>query len=79
MNRQQYFVDQVGRSKVDCMIENLRRINPDVKVEGHQVKLTGENIPKIFSEAQVIAECFDKADAKADDCRDGAWQNEKVL
>ena len=46
------------------MIENLRRINPDVKVEGHQVKLTGDNIPKIFSEAQVIAECFDKADAK---------------
>lgn len=64
LNRQQYFVDQIGRAKVDCMIENLRRINPDVKVEGHQVKLTGENIPKIFSKAQVIAECFDKADAK---------------
>jgi sulfur carrier protein ThiS adenylyltransferase len=64
LNRQQYFVDQIGRSKVECMIENLRRINPDVKVEGHRVKLTGENIPEIFSEAQVIAECFDKADAK---------------
>jgi sulfur carrier protein ThiS adenylyltransferase len=64
LNRQQYFVDQIGRSKVECMIDNLRRINPDVKVEGHQVKLTGDNIPEIFSEAQVIAECFDKADAK---------------
>jgi len=64
LNRQQYFVDQIGKSKVECMIENLRRINPDVKVEGHQVKLAGENIPEIFSEAQVIAECFDKADAK---------------
>ncbi len=64
LNRQQYFVDQIGRAKVDCMIENLRRVNPDVKVEGHQVKLTGENIPEIFSGAQVIAECFDKTDAK---------------
>jgi sulfur carrier protein ThiS adenylyltransferase len=64
LNRQQYFVDQLGRSKVECMIENLRRINPDVKVEGHQVMLTSDNIPKVFSEAQVIAECFDKADAK---------------
>jgi sulfur carrier protein ThiS adenylyltransferase len=64
LNRQQYFVDQIGRSKVDCLIENLRRINPDVKVEGYQVKLTNGNIPEIFSGAQVIAECFDKADAK---------------
>jgi sulfur carrier protein ThiS adenylyltransferase len=64
LNRQQYFVDQLGRSKVECMIENLRRINPDVKVDGHQVMLTSDNIPKVFSEAQVIAECFDKADAK---------------
>jgi sulfur carrier protein ThiS adenylyltransferase len=64
LNRQQYFIDQIGRGKVDCIIENLRRINPDVKVEGHRVKLTCENIPKIFFGAQVIAECFDKADAK---------------
>ncbi len=64
LNRQQYFVDQVGKSKVECLIENLRRINPDVKVDGHQVKLTSDNIPKIFGEARVIAECFDKADAK---------------
>jgi len=64
LNRQQYFMDQIGKPKVDCMIENLRRINPDVKVEGLQVKLTSDNIPEIFSEANVIAECFDKADAK---------------
>ena len=64
LNRQQYFVGQIGRAKVDCMIKNLRRINPDVQVEGHQVRLTRENIPEIFAEADVIAECFDKADAK---------------
>ena len=64
LNRQQYFTDQVGRSKVDCMIENLRRINPRVQVEGREVTLTAENIPQVFGNADVIAECFDSAPAK---------------
>jgi sulfur carrier protein ThiS adenylyltransferase len=64
LNRQQYFVDQVGKSKVDCAIENLRRINPQVKVEGHKTILDAENIPRFFSGADCIAECFDSAIAK---------------
>jgi len=64
LNRQQYFIDQVGKSKVDCMIENLWRINPRVQVEGHEVTLTAENIPQFFGRADVIAECFDGASAK---------------
>ncbi len=64
LNRQQYFFDQIGKAKVDCMIENLRRINPDVKVEGHKVRLDAENVPEIFAGADVIAECFDTAEAK---------------
>jgi sulfur carrier protein ThiS adenylyltransferase len=64
LNRQQYFADQVGRSKVECMIENLRRINPRVAVEGHRLPLTTENVPKIFHDADVIAECFDTVAAK---------------
>ncbi len=64
LNRQQYFVDQLGRSKVEAMIENLRRINPKVKVEGHQKKLAADDIVEIFSDVDVIAECFDRAEAK---------------
>lgn len=64
LNRQQFFIDQVGRPKVDCMVENLRRINPRVEVEGHKVTLAADNIPKIFSNADCIAECFDGAQAK---------------
>ena len=30
----------------------------------HPVRLTAENIPQIFAGADVIAECFDKADQK---------------
>ena len=64
LTRQQYFTDQIGKSKVDCTIENLSRINPDVQVKGHQEKLDAENVPRIFADADVIAECFDKAEAK---------------
>ena len=64
LNRQHYFLDQVGKSKVECTIENLKRINPDLEIEAHKEKLTGQNIPVIFSKADIIAECFDKADQK---------------
>jgi len=64
LNRQQYFIDQVGRDKVDCIKENLARINPRVYVEGHRVKLDAENIPQVFAQADVIAECFDSARLK---------------
>ena len=64
LNRQQFFIDQVGRPKVDCMVENLRRINPRVEVEGHKVTLAADNIPEIFGNADCIAECFDGAQVK---------------
>jgi len=64
LSRQQYFIDQVGEIKVDAMAENLMRINPDVKVDTHHIRLTAENIPDIFADADVIAECFDKAEEK---------------
>ena len=64
LSRQHYFTDQIGRAKVDCIIENLQRINPDVKVEGHRQKLSAENIPRFFADTDVIAECFDKAGEK---------------
>ncbi|MGA2094465.1 MAG: sulfur carrier protein ThiS adenylyltransferase ThiF, partial [Sedimentisphaerales bacterium] len=64
LNRQHYFTDQLGRPKVDCMLENLRRINPRVEVVGHKVTLDANNIPQIFADAAVIAECFDAATTK---------------
>jgi len=64
LNRQQYFADQIGKAKVEATTENLRRINPTVKVEGFIERLTPENIPRIFADADVIAECFDKAEEK---------------
>lgn len=64
LNRQNYFLDQVGKHKVDMSLENLRRINPKAELEGHKAHLNPDNIPQIFAGAHVIAECFDRADQK---------------
>lgn len=61
LNRQQYFVDQIGTLKVEAMAENLKRINPYVTVEPHPVMLNPENIPAIFASCTVVVEAFDRA------------------
>lgn len=65
LNRQQYFVDQIGQYKAEATRQNLQRINPYVEVEAHCVKLDESNIPEVFSEASIIVEAFDRADMKA--------------
>ncbi|MHC4060496.1 MAG: sulfur carrier protein ThiS adenylyltransferase ThiF [Planctomycetota bacterium] len=64
LTRQQYFTNQIGKSKVNSTVENLRRINPDVEVTGHPERLDADSVPVIFAEADVIAECFDRAEEK---------------
>src|SRR5512143_3097048 len=66
LNRQQYFVDQIGKPKVEAMEENLRRMNPYVRVVTHKVVLNGQNIPEIFSGVDVLVEAFDTAESKAE-------------
>lgn len=65
LNRQQYFIDQIGHNKVDALVENLQRINPYITVEPHCVLLGPENIPAVFSGCSVVVEAFDRAEMKA--------------
>jgi sulfur carrier protein ThiS adenylyltransferase len=64
LNRQYFFADQVEMAKVNAMKENIRRIDPAVVVEPHEVTLTGDNIPVIYKDCDVIVEAFDKAEMK---------------
>jgi sulfur carrier protein ThiS adenylyltransferase len=64
LNRQQYFVEQIGMPKVQAMRENLSRINPYVRVEGHEVVLDSHNVPIIFASTPIIVEALDKAEMK---------------
>ncbi len=64
LNRQQYFVDQIGLLKTEALVSNLRKINPYVEVEAHAVKLTPDNL-QLFDDVDVMIEAFDRADQKA--------------
>lgn len=65
LNRQQYFVEDIGKRKVDVLEEKLKMINPFVKIEKHYEKLNGINIKIIFKEVHIIVEAFDKVSEKA--------------
>jgi sulfur carrier protein ThiS adenylyltransferase len=64
LNRQQYFVSQIGQPKVRALAENIRRANPFVKVEPHYQRVVAENVESLFGKCRVIIEAFDRADQK---------------
>lgn len=65
LNRQQYFIDQIGMVKVDALRENLSRINPYINVVTHNTLLSAENIGPVFAEVDIVVEAFDRAEMKA--------------
>jgi len=64
LNRQQYFIEQVGRPKVEALHENLKRINPYVEYELHRVRIHADNVASLFSSADVLIEALDEAEMK---------------
>ena len=64
LDRQHYFLDQVGKPKVNALMENIARIDPSIHVESYEVRLDPESIPRIFSSCQVIVEAFDDPSEK---------------
>ena len=65
INRQNYHLDQIGKTKVDATEELLKKINPYVTIEKHCVRLVPSNIPDIFGKCQIICEAFDVPSEKA--------------
>lgn len=65
LNRQQYFVDQIGMFKTDALLETLKRINPYIEYEAINIYIQPDNIKKLFKDVDVIIEAFDKAENKA--------------
>ena len=65
LNRQQYYIDQIGLPKAEALGQNLSKINPYVKLQLHQERLDRNNMERIFGEADVIVEAFDRSEEKA--------------
>lgn len=66
LNRQQFFVDQIGQPKVEALGSTLARINPYVTIVRHRERLTKTLVPGVFAECSVVAECLDHPAAKAE-------------
>lgn len=65
LNRQQYFVKQLGMYKVDAMRDNLKEIAPYTEVVCDCLKVTESNLKDLFQNDTIICEAFDVPEAKA--------------
>jgi sulfur carrier protein ThiS adenylyltransferase len=65
LNRQQYFTHQIGMPKVEALRDNLAGVNPCVSIRTHHEKVDPGNVERLFREADVVVEAFDRADQKA--------------
>ena len=64
LNRQYFFLHQIGQKKVLALKNNINLINPEVTVTAIDIKLQSEDIIQLFSECDVIVEAFDLAEMK---------------
>jgi len=64
LDRQFYFLDQVGMSKVEALKINLARVNPALEIKAVNRKIEKSDVAKLFGDCDVVAECFDSAENK---------------
>jgi len=64
LNRQFFFVNQVGKPKVDMLKENLLAVNPDLELHLFTRKINRDNINDFFNTCDIIVEAFDNAEDK---------------
>lgn len=65
INRQYYFIDQIGMKKVFALYDTLMRINPYLKYEPFDNYLDLSNMYSMFEDFDIIIEAFDKAEEKS--------------
>ncbi len=64
LNRQQYFLKDLGQYKTEALRSNLRQINPFIEITIDTVKVTDENVPTLFENEDIICEAFDVPENK---------------
>jgi len=65
INRQQYYIDQIGMRKTEATLVNLERVNPYINYDIKDIFIDKENIADLFDGCDVIIEAFDNAETKA--------------
>ncbi len=64
LNRQHFFPEHLGLSKVVALERVIRGINPGVRVEAHDLRLDPENTVRIFRDCDPVVEAVDRAEIK---------------
>ena len=65
LNRQFYFLEDVGQYKAIALLRHLKAVNPYGNYCSEVVRLTEDNLPELLSEAHIVCEALDKPEAKA--------------
>lgn len=63
--RQNYRLCHIGKYKTNCMKEQIAEINPYIKVETVNQKMTQENVMELIGDSKIICEAFDNKESKA--------------
>jgi len=61
INRQYYFLDQLGIPKTEALESTIKRINPYVQIDTAQLKIQSDNILSVVKGYDVIIEAVDDA------------------
>lgn len=65
LNRQYYFLQDVGEYKAVALLEHLRQVNPYGDYQSKVVRLTEANLAELVGEADIVCEALDNPEAKA--------------
>ncbi|MBN1150581.1 sulfur carrier protein ThiS adenylyltransferase ThiF [candidate division WOR-3 bacterium] len=65
LDRQYYFINQVGKKKVEALQENILGVDPEVKVETFFGRIREDNVKELFGDCGLIVEALDVAQEKA--------------
>lgn len=65
LNRQSYNMSHLGMPKTIALKRQIEDINPFIKVEIQNIKVTKENVAELFHDYEIICEAFDKPETKS--------------
>ena len=65
LNRQDYYIGDIGLSKTQATCNRLSNINRDITLISHQIMLNEDNILSYIADADVVVEAFDSPECKA--------------
>lgn len=65
LNRQYYFLEDIGSYKCEAMKNIIEKINPFVKVDTRNIKIEEDNIEELIKNEKYIVEALDEAESKS--------------